>query len=135
MNREILFRGRGYKSGEWYYGDLLKRRIEGTNAYLFSIVEAGPVESFEKDKYRYTGKDSSHIVTAESIGQYTGMNDITGEKIFEGDYVKRTDIAVLGGTGELYGTVIFLEGQWWIKPDKNWPVPLFDTEAEVKILE
>ena len=134
MDREILFRGQT-KNGIWHYGDLLKREVSGTDDCIFTIVEYSPVEQLKNERYRESGPIMAAIVKAETVGQYTGINDIEGERIFEGDYVKWSDAGVLGGQGEIHGTVVFLEGQWWVQPAGKWPVPLFCETAEIKVLE
>ena len=64
--REILFRGKQLNTGEWFFGNL-----------------------FDKDNSGRT-----HIATtnrgclnidSETVGQFTGMTDKHGTKIFEGD--------------------------------------------------
>lgn len=70
--REILFRGKHAISGEWIYGDLLCSK---GNYY---IHERGkPIVSYV-----------SPMAAFGTVGEWTGLTDKNGVKIFEGDIVQ-----------------------------------------------
>lgn len=70
--REILFRGMTEK-GKWIEGDLYQSRLKS----IFMI-----------SRYSEHGNRMTEVVNPETVGQFTGLTDKNGKKIFEGDIVR-----------------------------------------------
>ena len=121
--REILFRGKREDNGEWVEGFLIGRYDPTQKGHIIknAFIDNGTC-FYDPDK-----------VIPETVGQFTGLFDKNGKRIFEGDIVKleedvRTffrirngEVHFLGGSflvgdndHNLLSTLYALSNQEWI---------------------
>lgn len=91
--REILFRGKKLDNGEW---------VEG---YLY-ITHTGTHEIGSYNAETNIERLASNVIPS-TVGQYTGLKDRNGKRIFEGDIVEGADYTAEDGG---YGVVSFDDG-------------------------
>lgn len=111
--REILFRGKRIDNGEWVYGQyayLLNARTEDGEPIKHMIVDGTPF---------------GQTVDPSTVGQYTGLTDKNGKKIFEGDVME------FDAYGFHYkGVVSFADGNFGVMCNRPTASPFLDNAIE-----
>ena len=98
MRREILFRGKEINNGKWKYGGFWLNT---------SLVKTTIPHIIDSDGI-------THEVDSATVGQYTGLIDKNGVKIFEGDQLE-----FVYHESYFKGVVYFVDGSFYLKRNSS----------------
>ena len=116
--REILFRGKRLDNGEWVEGSLHiecgETRQDGTKTLDYRILGM---------------RGECYYIDPDTVGQFTGMLDKNGKRIFEGDIVQGKDR--LEKHLEVFGYIDHQNGSFVITCDFMTHYRWLDYEVEV----
>lgn len=79
---EILFKGKRIDNGEWVDGNYYESKISGC------FILSPKIKVRKKDGVVINDSFEVFEVIPETVGQYTGLTDKNGKKIFEGDIIR-----------------------------------------------
>ena len=101
--REILFRGKRMDNGEWvegwYQPETTIKHWDGIQETVGVTIAYKVEDGFLEDT----------LVDPPTVGQYTGLNDKHGKRIFEGDIVAQNWYDYDEPRDDSFGKVVFCE--------------------------
>jgi uncharacterized phage protein (TIGR01671 family) len=121
--RDITFRARRTDNGEWVEGNLVW--IKNCNDEPYQCFIISHLAYMEYGEF-----DDTYQVLPETVGQFVGLTDKNGKKVFEGDIIKADNW--LHSYMKIY-TIVFEDGGFCAKykDEDGWN---FDHLANIEVI-
>ena len=126
---EILFRGKRADNGEWVYGHLLEQNTPDCHSYIVMSI----IAELDNRHIEIMDFDINEVIP-ETVGQYTGLTDKNGKKIFEGDIVNVIYTSSLGEEFTQITTVRYDETECCFYP-MRWEEDCVNCDYSTEITE
>lgn len=123
--REILFRGKRCDNGEWVQGFY----VRADHHWHKNGIHKDWIALGASANGGWFALHNKYAVKAETVGQFTGLTDKNGKKIFEGDIVQGKDR--LEKHLEVFGYIDHKNGSFVITGDFMTHYRWLDYEVEV----
>ena len=126
--RDIKFRGKRLDNGEWVEGDYFRKYIydKDDNVSLHHLIGWQVADNDGEMCNDYEDVDPA------TVGQYTGMKDKNGKKIFEGDIFKEDYSGIVRSVFRVPGGLAFEDNPVSFGYDHRAPVYPYSSIAEMQ---